>query len=199
MSVDAHNFFCSIERRLNEQELSLYLNYLILFMQKTEWFKRKFPIIEDNGILPSIIERLSGTPARIEEIVGELKPDILTLKHEGKWSVKEEIGHLSDLEPLWLGRLDDLINGLAELRTADLTNQKTHTANHNATEMKKLLQGFREQRQIFVNKLIGLNDKQLLNSSLHPRLKTSMRIIDLGYFVAEHDDHHLANIRGILR
>jgi hypothetical protein len=93
-------------------------------MQKTEWFKRKFAIIEDNGILPSIIERLSGTPARIEEIAGELKPDTLTLKPEGKWSVKEEIGHLSDLEPLWLGRLDDLINGLVELRTADLTNQK---------------------------------------------------------------------------
>jgi uncharacterized damage-inducible protein DinB len=168
-------------------------------MQKTEWFKRKFPIIEDNGILPSIIERLSGTPARIEEIVGELKPDVLTLKHEGKWSVKEEIGHLSDLEPLWLGRLDDLMNGLPELRSADLTNQKTHTANHNATEINKLLQGFREQRQIFVNKLIGLNDKQLLNSSLHPRLKTPMRIIDLAYFVAEHDDHHLASIREIIR
>lgn len=168
-------------------------------MQKTEWFKRKFPIIEDNGILPSIIERLSGTHARIEEIAGELKPDILILKHGGKWSVKEEIGHLSDLEPLWLGRLYDLINGSAELRAADLTNQKTHTANHNATEIKKLLQGFRAQRQIFVNKLIGLNDTQLLNSSLHPRLKTPMRIIDLAYFVAEHDDHHLASIREILR
>lgn len=168
-------------------------------MQKTEWFKRKFAIIEDNGILPSIIERLSGTPARIEEIAGELKPDTLTLKPEGKWSVKEEIGHLSDLEPLWLGRLDDLINGLVELRTADLTNQKTHTANHNATEIKKLLQGFREQRQIFVNNLIGLNDEELLKSSLHPRLKTPMKIIDLAYFVAEHDDHHLASVREILR
>jgi uncharacterized damage-inducible protein DinB len=168
-------------------------------MQKMEWFKRKFAIIEDNGILPSIIERLSGTPARIEEIAGELKPDTLTLKPEGKWSVKEEIGHLSDLEPLWLGRLDDLINGLVELRTADLTNQKTHTANHNATEIKKLLQGFREQRQIFVNNLIGLNDEELLKSSLHPRLKTPMKIIDLAYFVAEHDDHHLASVREILR
>jgi uncharacterized damage-inducible protein DinB len=168
-------------------------------MQKTEWFKREFPIIADNGILPSIIERLSGTPARIEEIIGELKPDILITNNKGKWSVKEEIGHLSDLEPLWFGRLNDLKKGLAELRAADLTNQKTHTANHNATEIKKLLQGFREQRQIFVNKLMRLNDKQLLNSSLHPRLKTPMRIIDLAYFVAEHDDHHLASIREILR
>jgi hypothetical protein len=61
------------------------------------------------------------------------------------------------------------------------------------------LQGFREQRQIFVNNLIGLNDEELLKSSLRPRLKTPMKIIDLAYFVAEHDDHHLASVREILR
>lgn len=168
-------------------------------MQKTEWFKRKFPVIEDNGILPSIIERLSGTPARIEEIISTVKLPLLTLKTDGKWTIKEEIGHLSDLEPLWSGRLEDLINGAVELRVADLTNQKTHTANHDATEIKILLQRFRDQRERFVNKLINLTDEQLMNASLHPRLKTRMRIVDLAYFVAEHDDHHLASIREILR
>ena len=28
----------------------------------------------------------------------------------------------------------------------------------------------------------------------HPRLGTPMRLIDLAFFVAEHDDHHLAQI-----
>jgi uncharacterized damage-inducible protein DinB len=168
-------------------------------MQKTEWFNRKFPVIEDNGILPSIIERLSGTPARIEEITAHLQPALLTLNLNGKWTIKEEIGHLSDLEPLWLGRLHDLVDGEPELRVADLTNQKTHTANHDAKPLKTLLQGFRQQREVLVNGLLSLDDDQLLNSSLHPRLKTPMRIIDLTYFVAEHDDHHLANIRAILR
>jgi uncharacterized damage-inducible protein DinB len=167
-------------------------------MQKTKWFYRKFPLIEDNGILPSIIERLSGTPARVEEITGHLEPALLTLKLNEKWAIKEEIGHLSDLEPLWFGRLDDLANGLSELRQADLTNQKTHTANHDATEIKTLQQNFRQQRQQFVNKLLGLTDEQLLNVALHPRLKIAMRIIDLAYFVAEHDDHHLASIREII-
>ncbi|WP_343306076.1 DinB family protein [Chitinophaga niabensis] len=167
-------------------------------MQKTEWFKRKFPLIEDNGILPSIIERLRGTPARIEEITRELDPALLTLKEDDKWSIKEQIGHLSDVESLWIGRLDDLINGLAELRVADLTNQRTHTANHNAADIKTLQQGFREQRLEFVNKLSRLKNEQLHNTALHPRLKTPMRIIDLAYFVAEHDDHHLASVREII-
>ncbi|MDB5124164.1 MAG: hypothetical protein JWP94_2293 [Mucilaginibacter sp.] len=77
-------------------------------MQKTEWFNRKFPLIEDNGTLPAIIERLSGTPARVEEIAARLNDAVLTVKPNNKWSVKEEIGHLSDMEPLWLARFDDL-------------------------------------------------------------------------------------------
>jgi len=168
-------------------------------MQKTEWFNRKFPVIDDNGILPSIIERLAGTPARIEEITANIDEDLLTLRQNEKWSIKEEIGHLDDLEPLWLGRLNDLLNGAAELRVTDLTNQKTHAANHNATALTTLQQQFRMQRELFVNQLCGLNDEQLTHTALHPRLKTPMRIIDLAYFVAEHDDHHLACIREILR
>ena len=167
-------------------------------MQKTEWFNRKFPVIEDNGVLPSIIERLSGTPARVEELAGNIAPNLLTLKPKEKWTIKEEIGHLSDLEPLWLGRLHDLINNETELRVTDLTNQLTHKANHDATALEALLLRFREKRQLFVKELLSLDDEQLLHSSLHPRLKTPMRIIDLAYFVAEHDDHHLASIREIL-
>jgi uncharacterized damage-inducible protein DinB len=166
-------------------------------MKRTEWFRRTFPVMEDNGLLPSIIERLSGTPARIEEIIGSLDTELLTVKREGKWSIKEEIGHLGDLEPLWSGRIDDLVNGAVELRIADLTNQATHTADHNTTKTIVLLQRFREQREAFVKKLLVLTDEQLERSALHPRLKTPMRIIDLAYFVAEHDDHHLACVRGI--
>lgn len=168
-------------------------------MKRTEWFKRTFPVIEDNGLLPTIIERLSGTPARVEEILGRLDPDLLPLKQDGKWSIKEEIGHLGDLEPLWYGRIEDLVNGAAELRVADLTNQATHNADHNAAKTIALLQRFREQRQAFVDKLLSLTDEQLERSALHPRLKTPMRIVDLAYFVAEHDDHHLARVRALMR
>ena len=164
-------------------------------MQKTEWFNRTFPRLEDNGLLPSIIERLSGTPARLDEMTSQLTSDLSIGKVDGKWSIKEHIGHLSDLEPLWYGRLEDILAGAPELRITDLTNQRTTTANHNATEIKALLQHFRQLRQSFVDRLTNLKDDQLTNAALHPRLKTPMRIIDLAYFVAEHDDHHLASIR----
>jgi len=177
----------------------LVLYHHLFPMKRTEWFKRTFPIIEDNGLLPCIMERLSGTPARVEEIIGQLDPDLLTIKPNGKWSIKEEIGHLGDIEPLWDRRIDDFVNGLTELRPADLTNQATHDADHNATKIVTLLQRFREQRQALVDKLLTLTDEQLERKALHPRLKTPMRVIDLAYFTAEHDDHHLACVREIVK
>jgi len=32
----------------------------------------------------------------------------------------------------------------------------------------------------------------------HPRLKVPMRLVDHLYFVAEHDDHHLARIEELI-
>jgi hypothetical protein len=167
-------------------------------MQRTEWFKRKFPLMEDNGVLPAIIERLAGTPARVEEMTSGLDEQLLTIKPQGKWSIKEEIGHLSDLEPLWSGRLDDFINREAELSAADLTNRKTHEADHHETPLSTLLDNFRQERGRLVARLMNLDEGELLHAALHPRLKTPMRVIDLAYFVAEHDDHHLASIREII-
>src|SRR5262245_25339259 len=119
-------------------------------MNRTKWFDREFPVIEDNGELLSLIERLSLTPARAEEIVRNINTELLEIKPGGKWSIKEHIGHLGDLEPLWLGRMDDFANRLPALRPADLTNQKTHEANHNAKDIKTLLRLFREQRMELV-------------------------------------------------
>jgi uncharacterized damage-inducible protein DinB len=164
-------------------------------MKKIEWFRRKFGQHNDNGTLPGIVERLAGTPARLEEKIRDIDPWKFELKDGEKWSIKEEIGHLLDLEPLWSGRLDDFINGKTELRSADLKNRKTHDANHNDRPIEFLLADFRKERKKLIEKVYQIDDANNLdNTSLHPRLKMPMKVIDLAYFVAEHDDHHLAQI-----
>jgi hypothetical protein len=44
-----------------------------------------------------------------------------------------------------------------------------------------------------------LPDAQLHATSLHPRLQQPMTVTDHAFFVAEHDDHHLARISELLR
>jgi hypothetical protein len=106
----------------------------------------------------------------------------------------EEIGHLGDLESLWLGRIDDFMQGREILREADLSNRKTHTANHNSSTAAVLIDTFARQRRVLTRTIRELKDDDLERISLHPRLKTPMRVVDLAYFIAEHDDHHLTRI-----
>lgn len=167
-------------------------------MKRTLWLDRHFPSAPDPGLLPAILERLEGTPARLESKLKNISEDLLTLKISGKWSIKDEVGHLGDLEALSAGRVEELAVGATELMAADMSNKKTHEAGHNNTSLADLLQYFRGQREALVKRIRTLSDEQLRHSALHPRLKVPMRVVDLALFFAEHDDHHLAAIQEIL-
>lgn len=164
-------------------------------MKKREWFKREFELNTDPKTFPCIIERIMGTPARLEEKISNIPSGFLTSKPDDQWSIQENIGHLLDLEDLLcIGRLDDMLSGKNEMRAADLTNQKTHNAGHNMKSIETLLIEFRKKRSFFVDQLLELKPEDIEKSSLHPRLKINMRVIDLCFFIAEHDDHHLAQM-----
>lgn len=166
-------------------------------MQQIRWFDRKFNFSFKQNIFPSVIERLQGTPIRLKEKISKIPEANLTVKPEGKWSILENIGHLIDLEPIWIGRLEDILRNEKEMRPADLENKKTDLANHNSRNIEGILQEFSEIRNSTVNKLETLTEKEVFQYALHPRLKTPLRTIDLFLFVAEHDDHHLARITEI--
>jgi uncharacterized damage-inducible protein DinB len=168
-------------------------------MKKAKWFERSFDFSTEQNIFPSIIERLRGTPARLDEKFGSIPVNILEVKVDNTWSIKGNLGHLTDLEPLWQGRLEDIINGEIELRPTDLANRKTDLANHNAKSLAELLSSFRQIRAQTLSVLEKLDEETIFRSALHPRLKTPMRTMDLFLFVAEHDDHHLARIAELVR
>src|SRR6478736_3497406 len=128
--------------------------------QQTKWFDRKFDFNGEQNIFPSIVERLRGTPARLEEKLQKVPENVLTAKLDGAWSIKENVGHLIDLESLWMGRLEDILNKETFLRIADLSNTKTHEANHNATSIEGLLEIFRSIRQTTVGRLELLSEKE---------------------------------------
>ena len=115
------------------------------------------------------------------------------------WSIQENIGHLLDLEPLWAGRIDDILAGVETMREADLTNRKTHEANHHGTNVDTLAGAFREARHWLVARLGELDADDFARSANHPRLRQPMRIVDLCLFVADHDDYHLARTTELTR
>ena len=163
------------------------------------WFDRRFELGLPPEAFPDIVERIRGTPARLEERVGNLPRQMLTVRVGDAWSIQENVGHLGDLEPLWAGRLGDLLASRSELRSADLQNRRTHEATHNDRPVDELLAAFRRDRLAIVEQLDELSASQLEATALHPRLQQPMTVVDLFFFVAEHDDHHLARITKLAR
>jgi uncharacterized damage-inducible protein DinB len=168
-------------------------------MGNPKWFDRSFDLGFGADRYPAIYERLAGAPQRLQQAVAELREGILTDKPEGKWSIKEQAGHLFTMEPLWRMRFGDIVTMKPMLTVADLDNTATTEAGFNTVPIGELLQRFAAERQKTIHLLDQVDAKNVQRTSLHPRLKQPMRIIDLAYFVAEHDDHHLAIVRGMAK
>jgi len=162
---------------------------------QTPWIERSFKFDFPLGLFPCFLERIRFTPLRMLKIVAPLDEGILTNKPDGKWSIKEHVGHLADVEELWRRRLEQFLLGEDELVAADMSNQKTHDANHNETDIQDLVQSFTVSRTKFIGKIENLTEKEIGFTAKHPRLNTPMRLIDMVYFVAEHDDNELALMR----
>ena len=162
--------------------------------QIPNWFERKFEFSFPADLYPNLCIRLRGTPARLEEIVRAYPGKQLVQKPGEKWSAQEHAGHLLDLEPLWLARVEDYVAGSGQLTATDLQNRKTDEANHNTRPLEEILAAFRTARGKLLSRVNELDASLFSRAIPHPRLKTPMRLVDHLFFVAEHDDHHLARI-----
>jgi uncharacterized damage-inducible protein DinB len=169
-------------------------------VQRAAWITRRFSFdFLPLQMYPNVVERVRGTPARLEDLTRSLSKEILTRRDDDKWSMQEHAGHLLDLEPLGMNRLDDFEAGRETLRAADMENRRTHEANHNAATIEDILAAFRSERFAFVSRLDAYDEAFVQKVALHPRLQKEIRVLDLVFFIAEHDDHHLARISELRR
>lgn len=163
-------------------------------MKRTLWIERKFQFGIPAGWMPNVLNRLNGTEIRLEFYLNQINESQAEIKPNGKWSIKEEIGHLADLEILHLERIKDFEAKKAILSPADMKNLQTEKANHNEKNLIELFEDFKSKRKHLIQNLKNLEDEIQNFSSLHPRLKEMMKPVDMAFFTAEHDDHHLTSI-----
>jgi uncharacterized damage-inducible protein DinB len=163
------------------------------------WVDRKFDFDFPAALAAELLERLRGAPARLSERVEALPEELLKHRDGDTWSVQEHVGHLMDVEELFLGRLDDYDNGLPELRPAEMTGRKTFEANHNEADINAILIGLREERGKLVSRLDELDAFGFARVAFHPRLNKPMRVCDMMLFEATHDDYHMVDITRLIR
>jgi uncharacterized damage-inducible protein DinB len=169
-------------------------------MTRIRWFDRRFDFSFPVEVYPELIERLRGTPARVADRLMAIPDEHRVRRAGAAWSIQEHAGHLADLDiSLLLPRLEEYEVGVATLRAADPANRHTEDAKHNQRSLDAVLGGLRTARETVIRRLEALEPAIFAREAMHPRLRCPMRLADLLFFHAEHDDYHLASITEILR
>jgi len=162
-------------------------------MNTLRWFDRKMTFGLPKEMLPFYLERLEGTSARLEQKVRGLADAQLSLRPDGKWSIKQHIGHLAEVDQIANKRIQEMRDGLAMLSPAVFEPQ-----DYNPWPIDNVLLFFHATRTSNLTTYRGIPENELLKSSKHPRLGVQMTPVDLAWFDAEHDDHHLVKINEII-
>ncbi len=162
-------------------------------MNTLPWFERNLTFGLPTEMLPYYLERLEGTPARIERKVFGVSNEVLSNKLNNKWSIKQHIGHLAEVDEIANKRIAEMIEG-AEMLSPAVFEPK----DYNPWPIEKVVDYFRTTRMKNLEAYQAVHESDLLKSSIHPRLKVPMTPVDLAWFDAEHDDHHLVKINEII-
>ena len=163
-------------------------------MKKLEWFEREFKFGLPAGMLPFYIERLKGTITRIESKVIGIPEEILSHQLDGKWSVKQNIGHLAEVDEIAIKRINEMIAGVPTMSPAVFEPRQ----DYNKQSVYEVIAYFLRNRTKNIDRYHTLTLEEIGKSSLHPRLKVAMTPVDLAWFDAEHDDHHLVRMNEII-
>ncbi|MDA1265140.1 MAG: DinB family protein [Planctomycetota bacterium] len=163
------------------------------------WVDRTWTFDEPVELYPQLIDRLRGVSTRAEEKLRAVSAQQAVRRDGAAWSMLEHLGHLLDLEVLPNARLDELLAGVEVLTAADMQNQATEAANHNARAPEELCAAFRAEREALVARFEALEPDDFARCAIHPRLQRPMRLVDLIRFTADHDDHHLARMEQLRR
>lgn len=155
------------------------------------WVTRKFAFDFPVSLYPNVLARVRGGPPRLEDAVRELSHGQLILRSEGTWSIQENAGHLLDEEELFRRRLHEFLEGAETLTPAPYRTVELH---HNDRPIAGILADFRKSRQHQLDVLARLQPEDFARTARHARLNLKMRLVDHLFFIAEHDDHHLARI-----
>ena len=163
--------------------------------ERPSWAQRTFTFGHPPWMLVDFIERLRGVLPRLDVLVAGLDDERAHRQVGGKWSIAQNIGHLSDVEELWQERLEDLRAGRKTYSPAVPARFQAMARRHQDRAVSETLTEFGNRRSRLVEALADAPPELQRAAAFHERLQVSMRLVDSAQFYAEHDDHHLIRIR----
>jgi uncharacterized damage-inducible protein DinB len=161
-------------------------------IHQTAWTERKFEFNQPIGVFPITVERLRGTPIRLQAMLTNATNENLTQKAGDKWSLIEQVNHLCNCEEIWLGRVRDILDH------KEIFERRTLKTDLQSEQIETLLRNFSAARHKLISLVENMDEQTASLTINHPRLQRPIRLIDTLFSTAEHDDHHLAKIRELV-
>ncbi len=167
-------------------------------MRPVPWNQRQLPFGRGLDELPVLVERVRGTPHRLRALLQHRSPEALSLRISGKWSVMEHLGHLITLQDRFEERVTDFELRRPRLCVIDLSDQDRALTGQRGRSLGDVLEELHLKRKAFLRRVERLSQSSLLHVASHPCKDRPMRPMDMLLWIAEHDDHHLATLRGLV-
>jgi len=146
-------------------------------------------LVGDENIL-DILENLKETTYSFFTGISQDKADYAYA--EGKWTIKELLGHMIDAERTFAYRILAFSRGTAELPGFD-ENAYVENATYNSRFFKDIVAEFRQVRESNLYLFRSLNAQQFMATGIASGYTVSVRA--LLYIAAGHELHHLNIIK----
>ena len=166
-------------------------------LARVPWAQRRFAFVHPPWMLADFVERLRGLMPRLDVLLKGVGDEAAHVQVDGKWSIAQNVGHLSDVEELWQERLEDLRQSRPVYTAALPARFHGAAARHQSRSLRDTVVELGTRRARLVEALASAPASLQRASAFHERLQTPMRLVDCAQFYAEHDDHHLLRIRAL--
>jgi uncharacterized damage-inducible protein DinB len=139
------------------------------------------------------LDALAAFPALLKGQVQGLSDDALRFRPSpGEWSIVEIIGHITDVEAVWPGRIRQML-ATDNPALARVDNDWVRQRDYQNKQVPALLQTLAERRAEFVELMRPLRAAQLARTGVHPT-RGPLTVAGASAALADHDRQHLAQI-----
>jgi uncharacterized damage-inducible protein DinB len=148
-------------------------------------------LIQITMLYSSVVCRLKTQHQALPEIIRRLDEAKLSQQPEsGKWSIKDNIAHLVSYQPVFLGRMSQILKGDNPAFSAYRADDEPDFVKAQSLPLTALLDQLAGNRRQILELITNLPDDQLSLKGTHPKYGT-LNIVEWTEFFLLHEAHHL--------
>jgi len=142
-------------------------------------------------LYPALVCRLKTQHLAVDEIVKHIDEQRLNHQPEpGKWSIRDNIAHLVSYQPVFIGRVHQMLKGDTPTFNAYRADDEADFIEARGLSLNDMLSKLNGNRRQILELITNLPDDQLSLKGTHPKYGTLM-ITEWTEFFLLHEAHHL--------